>query len=169
MPPEYKIYPLTIEHAADVSGLIRESFLALAASAWEPHAIADFLEATSPESLEKKLNDMTFAGAAFCGTKIVGVILMPSPNLLGILFVLPGFLRNGIGKTLWESALNHVVNNFEHLESIEVNATPNALDFYQSLGFVAIASEPSRDGRCATRMAYRMRESEPSVAISTLN
>lgn len=96
---------------------------------------------------------MTFAAAAFSEAGIAGVILMPSPNLLGLLFVRPCWLRLGIGKALWESARAHIEANYPQVQTIELNATAYALSFYRSVGFVPISAEFEREGRRATRMA----------------
>ena len=100
---KYEIRPLTAAHAAEASALIQESFLGLAATAWRPDAQRSFLEATAPASLQNRLSTMTFATGAFSDAEMAGVILMPSPSLLGLLFVRPRCLRLGIGRALWES------------------------------------------------------------------
>ena len=149
----YEIRSLTDAHAADASAVIQESFLALAAVDWRSDARSSFLEATAPASLQDKLITMTFAAAAFSEAGMAGVILMPNPNLLGLLFVRPCWLRLGIGKALWESARAHIEANFREVQTIELNATAYAVSFYRSVGFVPISAEFEREGRRATRMA----------------
>jgi len=105
---KYEIRSLTTAHAAGASAVIQESFLALAAGDWHPDARSSFLEATAPAPLQNKVRTMTFAAGAFSESGIAGVILMPSPILLGLLFVHPRWLRLGIGRALWESARTHI-------------------------------------------------------------
>jgi GNAT superfamily N-acetyltransferase len=150
---KYEIRSLTSAHASDASAVIQESFLALAAADWRPDARSVFLEATAPGPLEIKMNTMTFAAGAFSEGGIVGVILVPSPSLLGLLFVRPRWLRMGIGQALWESARAHIETRFPEVHTVEVNATPYAVRFYQLVGFVPISSEFERDGQRAVRMA----------------
>jgi GNAT superfamily N-acetyltransferase len=127
--------------------------LALAAADWHPDARSAFLEATAPASLQNKVSTMAFAAGAFSEGGIAGVILMPSASLLGLLFVRPQWLRLGIGKALWESARTLVETRFPEINTVELNATPYAVPFYKSVGFVPISTEFERDGRRAIRMA----------------
>jgi GNAT superfamily N-acetyltransferase len=150
---KYAIRSLTNEHIAEASAVIQESFLALAASDWQPDARRVFLEATAPASLQNRLSTMTFAAGAFSDDGITGVILMPSLNLLGLLFVRPRWLRLGIGRALWESARAHIEARFPEVNTVELNAMPYAVQFYKSIGFVPISSEFERDGQRAIRMA----------------
>lgn len=150
---KYEIRSLIDAHATEASAVIQESFLALAAADWRPDARSSFLEATSPALLEQKLNTMTFAAGAFSEEGIAGVIFMPSPSLLGLLFVHPRWLRLGIGQALWESARTHIESRFSEVHTVELNATPYAVPFYKSVGFVPISSEFEREGRRAMRMA----------------
>jgi predicted GNAT family N-acyltransferase len=96
---------------------------------------------------------MTFAAGAFSEDGIAGVILMPSPTLVGLLFVHPHWLRLGIGQALWESARAHIETAFPEVNTVELNATRYAVRFYKSVGFVPISTEFEREGRRAIRMA----------------
>lgn len=78
---------------------------------------------------------------------------MPNPALLGLLFVHPQALRQGIGKILWEHARSHIETEHPSVQTIELNATPNAISFYRSVGFVPISAEFNNAGSRATRMA----------------
>lgn len=150
---KYEIRSLTIADVGEVSAVIQESFLALAAADWHPDARSFFLATTAPAPLQKKLSTMTIAAGAFSEGRMAGVILMPSPSLLGGLFVRPRCLRSGIGRALWESARAHIEARFPEVNTVELNATPYAVRFYKSVGFVPISAEFERDGRRATRMA----------------
>jgi GNAT superfamily N-acetyltransferase len=150
----YDIRSLTCAHAAEASAVIKESFLALAAADWRPDARSVFLEATAPAPLQNKVSAMIFfAAGAFSEGQIAGVILMPSPSLLGLLFVRPRWLRMGIGQALWESARTHIETRFPEVHTVELNATPYAVPFYKSVGFVPISAQFERDGQRAIRMA----------------
>lgn len=150
---KYEIRSLTKAHAVDASMVIQESFLVLASADWHVDARRVFLEATAPEPLAHRLPTMTFAAGAFSDGGITGVILMPSPSLLGLLFVHPRRLRLGIGQALWESARAHIETRFPEVNTVELNATPYAVRFYKSVGFVPISSEFEREGQRAIRMA----------------
>jgi predicted GNAT family N-acyltransferase len=150
---KYEIRSLTNAHAAEASAVIEESFLALAASDWRADARSVFLESTAPAPLQHQMSRMTFAAGAFSEERLAGVIVMPSPGLLGLLFVRPRWLRMGIGQALWESARAHIQGRFPEVDTVELNATPYAVPFYKSVGFVPISSEFEREGQRAIRMA----------------
>jgi GNAT superfamily N-acetyltransferase len=150
---KYAIRSLTNADAGEASAVIQESFLALAAADWHPDARSVFLEATAPAALQNRLITMTFAAGAFSDDEMAGVILMPSPSLLGALFVRPRWLRLGIGQALWETARRHIEARFSEVNTVELNATPYAVPFYKSVGFAPISSEYERDGQRAVRMA----------------
>lgn len=153
---KYEIRPLTNADAGEASAVVQESFLALAAADWKPDTRRAFLEATAGESLEQRLTTMAFAAGAFSEGGIAGVIIMPNPNLLGLLFVRPCWLRLGVGRALWESARAHIESRFPEVNTVELNATPYAVPFYKSVGFVPISAEFERDGQRAVRMACRL-------------
>jgi hypothetical protein len=87
--------------------VIQESFLVLAAAGWHVDARRVFLEATAPEPLAHRLTTMTFAAGAFSEDGITGVILMPSPSLLGLSLC----TRAGCA---WE-LVKHYGNRLEHI------------------------------------------------------
>jgi GNAT superfamily N-acetyltransferase len=150
---KYEIRSLTNVHAAEASAVVQESFLALATTDWHSEARRSFIEDTAPTRLQTKLSTMTFAAGAFSEDGIAGVILMPSPTLVGLLFVHPRWLRLGIGQALWESARAHVEAKCPEVNTVELNSTPYAVRFYKSVGFVPLSSEFEREGRRAIRMA----------------
>lgn len=96
---------------------------------------------------------MAIAAGAFSEDGMAGVILMPSPSLLGLLFVRPRRLRSGIGRALWEWVRAQIETRFPETDTIELNSTAYAVPFYKSVGFVPISAEFERDGQRATRMA----------------
>ena len=141
------------EDATVVSELVHHSFVELVASDWEPDARNVFLGESSPSALRQSLLSSAYAAGAFSAGMLVGFILMPKPSLLGMLFVHPDRLRLGIARQLWEGARTHIETAFPEVKTVELNATPYALRFYRSVGFVPISAEFMRGGCRATRMA----------------
>ena len=139
--------------AALASALVQLSFLELAGGDWEPEAHQSFLNESSPIALSEALNTSIYAAGAFVADAMVGFLLMPKPSHLSMLFVHPDYLRQGIARQLWERARGHVEANFPEIKTIELNATPYAVDFYRSVGFVPISTEFTISGCRATRMA----------------
>jgi GNAT superfamily N-acetyltransferase len=139
-----------------ISALVQLSFTELASRDWEPNARKVFLAESSPASM-RAAPKPAYAVAAFDGERPVGFISMPKPTAVGLLFVHPRYLRRGIGRALWEQARAFMEKTYPETETVEVNSTPYALEFYRSVGFVPISPEFFKSGCRATRMACWLR------------
>lgn len=150
--------PITVRQthpsdAAAISLLVQTSFLELAATDWEVEGRQFFLEQSSEKAMEEKLKMAVYSAGAFENDEMIGFILMPSAALLGMLFVHPQRLRQGVATALWDRARQHIETHFTQIKTVELNATPYAVRFYRSIGFNPISAEFKRDGCTATRMA----------------
>lgn len=160
--------------AEAASQVIHDSFLALASEDYEPEARQRFLTRSSPIGLAAEIRKSAVSVAAFDDHRMVGFLLMPNPSLIGVLFVHPDCLRQGIAGKLWEQARTSLAANFPAVETVELNATPYAVNFYRSIGFVPMTTEFFRDGHRATRMACWLparglgAEVVPTVAMGSL-
>jgi GNAT superfamily N-acetyltransferase len=152
-PAAYATRLVTAADAEAASALVHLSFTKLSADDWEPDARQFFLGESSAAALRTAFQSCAYAAGAFSGHTMIGFILMPKPSVLGMLFVHPDSLRLGIGKHLWEQARSHVEASFPEVKTVELNATPYALNFYRTIGFVPISAEFVRGGCRATRMA----------------
>ena len=141
------------DDAEAASALVHLSFGEVAAGDWQPEAVRTFFAESSPSVLREKLQSPAYAAVAQVSDSLVGFVLMTNPSLLGMLFVHPQHLRQGIGRALWESARAHIESAFPQERTVELNATPHSVAFYQSLGFVPISTEFELKGARATRMA----------------
>jgi GNAT superfamily N-acetyltransferase len=139
--------------ATAASDLVRVSFTALAADDWEPKAQTTFLEEASPGQMQRKLRLAACALGAYAQGNLVGLLLMPRPAVLEMLFVHPEHVRKGLAKSLWERARTEIESSFPAVKTIELNSTPYALSFYRAVGFAPISSEFVVSGCRATRMA----------------
>lgn len=147
------IRPVRPSEVASASALVRESFARLASDDWDDEARQRFLDGCDPDSLGRKIAAATYSAGAFRGDRLLGFLLMPSPTALGMLFVHPNSLRQGIATALWESARFRLKTGFPEVTTVELNSTPFALGFYRTLGFVPLSAEFIREGARAVRMA----------------
>jgi GNAT superfamily N-acetyltransferase len=145
----------TIEasEAEPASVLVHTSFYALAAKDWEPSARATFHAETSPEQMHRKLGLAACALGAYAQDRLTGLLLMPGPAVLEMLFVHPEHLRRGVARLLWERARGEIERAFPAVKTVELNSTPYAVGFYRAMGFAPISSEFYFGGCRATRMA----------------
>jgi GNAT superfamily N-acetyltransferase len=135
------------------SRLVHHSFVTLAAGAWEADAVAQFLKDSQPQALSASIASSFLAVGAWHEDATVGFALMPRASLLGMMFVSPACVGQGIGRLLWEYARSEVETRAPEVKTVELNATPYALAAYRALGFHPISHEFRFKGCVATRMA----------------
>jgi GNAT superfamily N-acetyltransferase len=139
--------------AESVSALSLASFERYIAGSWSSSACAEYRTLVSAPVLSKSIESCAYAVGAFNDQRLVGFLLLPRPNLIQMFFVAPESVRQGIGSCLWRYARDEVEVRFPEARTIELNASPYALAFYRSLGFVPISKEFESKGFRATRMA----------------
>jgi GNAT superfamily N-acetyltransferase len=149
----FTLRTVTEAESAAASTVVQASFTQLAAADWAPAAQQFFIAASSPEAMAEKLKVAACARAAFVGERMVGFLLMPTPALLGMLFVHPQWLRQGIAWALWQSARSYIEATYPDTQTVELNATPYAIAFYLAVGFVPLSREFTREGCRVMRMA----------------
>jgi GNAT superfamily N-acetyltransferase len=148
---------VTSEDAPAISALVQVSFQKLAAADWDEKAQQSFIANASPESIAKAIQSAAYAVCEFSEGQPTGFILFSKPSLLGMLFVNPNHLGQGIARRLWETGRAHIESVYPEVKTIELNSTPYAVKVYRALGFVPISAEFVVDGSRATRMACWLR------------
>jgi predicted GNAT family N-acyltransferase len=148
---------VTSDDSEAISALVQDSFQKLAAADWDDEAQQVFIANASTESMAKALQSAVYAASEFSDGQPTGFILFPKPSLLGMLFVNPNRLGQGIARRLWEAARAHIESVYPDVKTIELNSTPYAVNIYRALGFVPISTEFVVDGCRATRMACWLR------------
>lgn len=148
--------------AVAASRLVQRSFSSLAAMDWEPSARATFLEKSCPSGLARSIGTCTYSLAAFVEGEMVGLILLLKPGTLTLLFVDPAYTRQGIATLLWNRARKFLLSLPEQVDTVALNATPCAVPFYRSAGFLATANETTIKGCRFVPMSCRLRP-EPSA------
>lgn len=79
---QFDVCPVLESEADEVSCVVHASF-GLVASYWDPGAREAFLARSSPLSLAEELR-AAYAAGAFGVDKMLGLVLMPNPALLGL-------------------------------------------------------------------------------------
>jgi GNAT superfamily N-acetyltransferase len=67
---------------------------------------------------------------------MLGLLIMPEPSWLALLFVDPRAFRQGIGRALWDRAREFVVSLSPPVAEVRLNASTFAIGFYLRMGFV---------------------------------
>jgi GNAT superfamily N-acetyltransferase len=141
------------EDAFAISKLVQAGFIAHIASDWEPSAQQSFLEDTEASKLAPKLAEAAVCLVCEEGGQLVGVIFLPRPNLVQLLFVAPDHLRKGIARALWSAVRARIQEKHPEVTTVELNSSPYAVSAYKALGFFPISRPFKRKGAVATRMA----------------
>jgi len=141
------------DDASCVSELVQAGFIAHVAPDWERSAQEDFLRDTTAEKLSERIAEAIFVAVYEEEGQILGLILLPRPNLVQLFFVAPSHLRKGIGRVLWEAARTHIEETYPEVKTVELNSSPYAVSTYKALGFFPISAPFRRGGSLATRMA----------------
>jgi len=147
------VRPATAQDAPAISALVQASFMEHVASDWETSARQDFLEDTTTEKLAPKLAEAALCLVCEHGDQLLGVIFLPRPTLVQLLFVAPGHLRKGIARLLWGAVRAHLEGHHPQVTTVELNSSPYAVGAYKALGFFPISQPFRRKGAVATRMA----------------
>lgn len=148
-----EIRPLAIGDADEASQLVIRSFERFIAPDWTSEAHAGFIAECDADHLREAIRTATCALGAFVGGEMAGVSLMPRPSLLKVFFVHPAFVRSGVGRALWEATRRQLEADGPQAPTVELNASPYAVAFYRSVGFVPISREYVHQGCRVTRMA----------------
>ncbi|HEX2654825.1 MAG TPA: GNAT family N-acetyltransferase [Xanthobacteraceae bacterium] len=147
------IRELRPSNAEAVSTLSLASFERFIAGSWSSAACNEYRALVSASALSNSIESCAYSVGAFNEHRLLGFLLMPRPSLVQMFFVDPELVRQGIGRSLWKYARGEVEARFPEAKTIELNASPYAVEFYRSLGFVPISKEFESKGFRATRMA----------------
>jgi GNAT superfamily N-acetyltransferase len=149
-----KLEPTDTQAASD---LVRRGFEIYVAPEWEAQAALEFIATDiGAQRMERLIVESAFTAGTFGdGGELLGLIIMPKPTWLALLFVDPDLFRLGIARELWERARQFVVTVTPPIEAVDLNASTFAIGFYLKVGFVAGDIVESK-GRRGTRMVWKV-------------
>jgi GNAT superfamily N-acetyltransferase len=147
---------LVAADATDASALIHHSFASLSARDWAPAASAAFLEESSPSGLAKAIASCFYSMASFADARMVGIIVLPNPNTVSLLFVDPGCSRKGVARSLWAGAREFLESLPDAARTVRLYATPSSVPFYRSVGFGPASVEATIKGCRVTPMTLQL-------------
>jgi GNAT superfamily N-acetyltransferase len=145
--------PATPADAPAVSALVRASFQAFVAPDWGDDARTHFMAETTPAKMAGFIDGAAFASVALLADQVLGVLLMPRPDVVRLCFVAPTHVGQGIGRALWEAARQHIESAHSGVQTVELNASPYAVGAYQAWGFYPLSKPYRKAGWVATHMA----------------
>ncbi len=132
----------------DVVRMIKECFDRFIAPLYSDEGVHEFHSYIEPEAIAQKLRENHTLLIALESTKgrIVGALLLRAPSHISMFFVSSAFQGRGIGKKLLHLASEKCRKTDPSLVKISVNASPNSVEIYKRLGFVAHGEEQIING-----------------------
>lgn len=118
--------------------------------------ISEFMKYIQPAELTNHIRKSHFILIAEFSTEIIGAIAIRDYNHIALFFVDTSFQRRGVGKELFRKALENFRCNDIGLSQITVNASPNSINAYESMGFKATDSEQCVNGIRFVPMALHL-------------
>lgn len=129
-----------------VNGLIVPVFNEFIGRRYPPEGVREFLGYVDPRSLRERFLSNHFTLVATHGKRIVGAIEVRDDSHVCLFFVDSKLQGKGIGRGLFERALEMCRQNRPDVAAIDVNSSPNSVPVYERLGFVAIGPETTLNG-----------------------
>lgn len=143
-----------------VCDLVVRVFTESVAPLYPPHGVREFLiYAASPAGLLSRLSSNHFVLVAELQDCVVGAIEVRNSDHVSLFFVENTLQRMGIGRGLWQRALDACIANRPDVDRITVHSSPNAAEAYRTLGFRAEGAEQTVNGIRFIPMAFTMKNS----------
>jgi len=149
-----RLHPTDTQAASD---LVCVGFEGYVAHEWEPQAGQEFIEIElAPERMGKLITESAFTAGTFSNAgELLGLLIMPEPTWLAVLFVHPRAFRQGIARKLWDRAREFVISLSPPVAEVRLNASTFAIGFYLKVGFVLRESLDIK-GRHVNRMVWQV-------------
>jgi GNAT superfamily N-acetyltransferase len=120
------------EHVHEVFLLIHEVFLEYIAPRYSPEGREEFMSFIDPQkTLGRQINHHILEAFDTDAGSIVGIIEVRNDDHISLLFIRSSYQRHGIGRLLFHEA----VRSIPMQDTITANAAPDAVPFYNMLGF----------------------------------
>ena len=143
---QFTIRKTLVRDAYAIAAVIREAFLVDCAPVNSETGILFFVKVQNPGYFKRKVPEFISAYVAEQDGMVVGEIAMSEG--ISSLFVLPEYQKMGIGKRLIATAIPGWAEKSKK-DIVIVNSSPNAVSFYENIGFAQIGEEQlNNDVRC---------------------
>ena len=132
-----------------IFNLIESVFNQFVAPEYSQEGIDEFMKYIQPDALLERLTTNHFGIVALVDSQIIGSIMIRDFNHIALLFVDSLHQQKGVGKELFERALQVCAEHKSKPFSITVNSSPNSVDAYRHLGF-----EPTKPEQCVNGIRF---------------
>lgn len=131
---------------AEISELVVSVFNEFIGCRYPPEGVREFFDYVEPSSLRERFLSNHFTLVASRDERIVGVIEVRDGSHICLFFVDTRLHGQGVGRGLFERALEMCRENRPDCAVIDVNSSPNSVETYEKLGFHTTGSERTING-----------------------
>jgi GNAT superfamily N-acetyltransferase len=128
------------------------------APGFSKEGIDEFIKYIQPVSLANHIKKNHFGILASVASKIIGAIIVRDYNHVALFFVDCEHQSMGIGRELFQKALEHCSRHDANTSQITVNASPNSVKAYKKLNFETTDKEQCINGIRFIPMALRLQQ-----------
>ncbi|MEL6871155.1 MAG: GNAT family N-acetyltransferase [Pseudomonadota bacterium] len=114
-------------------------------AALEPEAERIFLDSCKPSKIVENMQCNIRYHVSILSNEIIGLIGVRDLSHVFHLFVDSAHHQTGLGRKLWKIALE-ASRSAGHTRAMTVNSSPNAVTFYEKLGFCVCGPTDHRNG-----------------------
>ena len=126
--------------------VVKESFDACVAPDYAQQGRDLFAQVVTADYLCSLPHRQGFTLVAKLDGRLVGMCALRDGHHVTLFFVLPAFQGRGIGRRLFDSAVERVRRIVPGASKLEVHSSPVAVPVYQALGFSITGPETVEDG-----------------------
>lgn len=144
MPIEY--HAISPDDSEKASTLIQRVLHTFNAKDYTDEGITNLMDFTSANLLAELLSrEKTIAtGASDANATLLGICVIRNWSHLTLFFVDGAYHGQGLGRKIFELALGECRTKNPELQTMTVNSSLFALDFYKKMGFVAESETPEK-------------------------
>lgn len=158
---EIEVREMRPDEAQEVSDLAMRSFDAFVGHEFSEEGVAAYTEYASADALRARQGHDHFTLVARVDGEIAGMIEFRHGEHLSMLFVDAAFHRRGIGRMLYDAALERLRGEAPGLREITVNASRYGVPIYERLGFVVAGEEQTVNGITFVPMTAQLATGDP--------
>jgi GNAT superfamily N-acetyltransferase len=143
---DVELSELNLAEADAVIAVVRKSFDACVAPDYAQQGRDLFVRIVTADYLRSLPHRQGFTLVAKLDRRIVGMCAFRDGHHVTLFFVLQEFQGQGIGRKLFNSAVERIQRNVTGVIKLEVHSSPVAVPVYQALGFAVTGPETVNDG-----------------------
>ena len=150
----YEIKNLKIEELQETLNLVKRLFDEFEAPYYSQEGVESFYKFISYKNIIQKINENMKINVIKKDNKIIGMIAYTKEGHIALLFIDKEYHKKSLGTKLIEKAKQYYRN--KGIESITVNSSPYAIEFYHKLKFIDTSKEQTVNGIIYTPMKLNM-------------